>query len=312
MPISDMKRFFIKIAVFVLCIIIVDGLCGVVFSFFRAHAKGGTTQEANYIAEQCDADILVLGSSRAKHHYDPTLLDSIGGYAYNGGMDGQGIVLGLGRYLMCAEKHVPKIVIYEITPEFDYLVYGQNSKYFGFLRPYYEKPGIKHIFEKFETPFELLKMHSQMYRNNSKLLANVRDFFVKIPNTRGFYPMYGTLNNYMKKKGEGPMVDVDPVKFFLLERLIEETSKRGTKLFFAISPRFFRVKPDNILPIYEPALEFAKKNNISVLNYFFIPGLSNNPQMFVDFVHMNDSGAKHYSNMIVSKILELSLNRIEF
>ena len=290
-----MKRFFIKIAVFVLCIIILDVLSGVVFSFFRAHAKGGTTQEANYIAEQCDADILVLGSSRANHHYNPAILDSIGGTAYNGGMDG--------RYLMCAEKYVPKIVIYEITPEFDYLIYGQNSKYFGFLRPYYDKPGIKQIFERFDNPFEHLKMHSQMYRNNSKILAYVRDLLVE-NKQRGFYPQYGSLNQNFKENKGMSKFEVDSVKLTLMEELVKETAKRGSKLFFAISPRFSNVKPEGVMPMYEPGLDLARKYNVPVLNYVFTHRLSDKSDMFVDYVHMNDNGAEIYSRMIVSQIAE--------
>ena len=309
MPISNMKSFFIKITVFVLCIIIVDVLSGVVFSFFRAHAKGGTTLEANYIAEQCDADILVLGSSRANHHYNPAILDSIGGKAYNGGMDGQGIVLGLGRYLMCAEKHVPKIVIYEITPEFDYLVYGQNSKYFGFLRPYYDKPGIKQIFERFDNPFEQLKMHSQMYRNNSKILAYVRDLLVE-NKQRGYYPQYGSLNKNLKQNDGGQSIVIDSVKLSMMESLINETSKRGTKLYFAISPRFHTINDGKILLMYEPGIELALKHNVPILNYIFTHRLSDNSDVFVDYVHLNENGALAYSKMVVSKILSLNNNNM--
>ncbi|OWV14370.1 hypothetical protein B7989_02635 [Fibrobacter sp. UWB5] len=301
-----MQRFVVKMVAFVLCMLVVDAFCGIAFSFFRNHAKGGSTQEANYIAEQCNADILILGSSRANHHYNPVILDSIGGFAYNGGIDGQGIVLGLGRYLMCAENHVPKIVIYEITPEFDYLAYGQNSKYFGFLRPYYEKAGVESIFEKIETPFNRLKLHSQMYRNNSKLLSNVRDLFVKGQNTRGYYPQHGTLNKNLKENEGERSIVIDSVKLSMMESLINETAKRGTKLYFAISPRFLTVNDNKVLLMYQPGIELAQKYNVPVLNYIFTTGLSDNSEMFVDYVHMNDIGSAIYSRMIVSKISNLN------
>lgn len=303
MQISNKKKFCLKLALFLLILIVVDSLAGALFDLLRAHAKGGTTYNDFIVSEKCNADILVLGSSRARHHYNPSILDSIGGFAYNGGSDGIGIVLGLGRYLMCAEQHIPKVVVYDVTPEFDYLVYkDQNSKYLGELRPHYEKKGVKPIFDKFESPFQQLKMFSKMYRNNSKILANITDAVAKRPNIRGYYPQYGSLSNKKNAKDKSLVYVVDSVKMSLMEQLIDETKRNGSKLYFAISPKYFRNKLEKILPYYDPLIELAKKKNVVVLDYLFTPNLSNNSKMFVDAVHMNHLGAEAYSQMVVKRI----------
>ena len=304
MRISDMKKFVCKWILFIVCMLVVDYAFGILFDYLRNHAKGGPTLNDTYVSKNCDADILVLGSSRAAHHYDPDILDSIGGKAFNGGMDGMGIVLGLGRYLLCAEKHVPKVVIYEITPEFDYMVYGNNpSKYLHYLRPYYKNASIKAIFDRLESRFEQLKMVSNIYCNNSKLLANIGDFIIKRENVRGFYPQTGTMNIVPKFNNNSfESIELDSLKLGLMQSLISETSRFGSKLYFAISPRYFEKRPSMILSMYLPALELAKENGIPVLDNMFIPNLSDNPQMFTDYVHMNYKGSKVYSHMVKNRI----------
>lgn len=302
MQIFDMKKFVCKLILFAACMFFVDYAIGRTFDLLRESAIGGDTQNDYVLSEKCKADILVLGSSRARHHYNPTILDSIGGFSYNGGKDGIGIVSGLGRYMLCAERHRPKIVIYEITPEFDYLIYGEsNSKYLNPLKPYFERNDIKSIFEKVETPFNLLKMHSSMYQNNSMLIANLTDLVVKRPNIRGFYPESGVLEN-SNKKSEDVHIVIDSVKYSLLEQLIKETGKNKTKLYFAISPRFFKNKTEKFSAVYMPGLELAEKHKVPVLNYLFTPNISDNPKMFVDFVHMNNLGADAYSRIVVDQI----------
>lgn len=296
-------KIALKVLLFAACMVAVDGVSGAVFGYLRSHSKGGPTQKDYYVSETCDADILVLGSSRAEHHYVPEILDSIGGLAYNGGTDGMGIVLGLGRYLLCSERHVPKILIYEVTPEFDYLDNGEDgAKSLYYLRPYYERAGIKPIFDKVSPRFEQLKMFSRMYRNSSKIVANITDFVFAGADNRGYVPVYGSMDSLALAEKKRMFFGVDSVKLGLLEQLTEETSKKGTKLYFAISPRYFSTPPKAMPTMYEPFAAMAQKYNVPLLDYEFVPGISDNPEMFVDKNHMNDEGARKYTRIIVEQV----------
>lgn len=297
-------KIALKVLLFAACMVAVDGVSGAVFGYLRSHSKGGPTQKDYYVSETCDADILVLGSSRAEHHYVPEILDSIGGLAYNGGTDGMGIVLGLGRYLLCSERHVPKILIYEVTPEFDYLDNGEDgAKSLYYLRPYYERAGIKPVFDKVSPRFEQLKMFSRMYRNSSKIIGNVTDFVFAGADNRGYVPVYGRMSDFEYKPVETANT-LDSVKMELLEQLIAETAKRGTKLYFAISPKLFPERPKAMPPEYEPAAALARKYNVHLLNNLFTPGLSDNPSLFDDYRHLNDDGARAYTRMVVKWVTE--------
>lgn len=66
----------------------------------------------NFISDEVDANILIFGSSRAAHHYVPSILsDSLDMSCYNCGMDGNGIIYGYGKLKTITARYYPKIVI---------------------------------------------------------------------------------------------------------------------------------------------------------------------------------------------------------
>lgn len=305
MQISDMKRFVFKAFLFVFLVALCDCLFGLVFPVTQEYAKGGSTWVNTYISKHCDADILVLGSSRAQHHYVPKILDSLGGVSFNAGNDGMGIILGLGRYMMCAEKHVPKIVIYELTPSFDW-VKDDNSRYLNFLRPYGNKAYIRDIIAKIDDPFIRIKMLSSMYRNTSRIIPCIRDIFAKDESQyRGYRPNWRTYSGKVNgsKKKENPLQVLDTVKLEFLKQLVQETKSRGTKLYFAISPRFSKEKMNALPEIYAYAEEISRMYNTPLLNNMYIPGISDNPTMFDDATHLNNRGAKEYTRKVVNDLI---------
>ena len=83
----------------------------------------------NFISDEVDANILIFGSSRAAHHYVPSILsDSLDMSCYNCGLDGNGIIYGYGKLKTITARYYPKIVILDIQPTFD-LFTNDNCKY---------------------------------------------------------------------------------------------------------------------------------------------------------------------------------------
>lgn len=143
-----MIKFLRNLAILAIIILAIDILAGVVFSHWLTNVTTGVLGNDNYICYHCKDDVLVFGSSRAKFHYNADLMsDSLGLSAYNCGASGQGIILSYGRLLMMKKRYQPKVIIYEVTPEFD-LLKDDNQKYLSFLRTHYDQPGIPEIFDK--------------------------------------------------------------------------------------------------------------------------------------------------------------------
>ena len=93
-----MKRFILKGILFITLIIFVDFIIGGIFNYLSLNAKSGGNLKNNYIAYNMKEELLIMGSSRAAHHYKPGIFsDSLNMSCYNCGRDGNGIILMYGR-----------------------------------------------------------------------------------------------------------------------------------------------------------------------------------------------------------------------
>ena len=190
-----MKRFIIRIFILFLFVVAVDLSFGGLFSHLAYCAKGGNTGRINYIVNETDEDIIVLGSSRAERHYNPKIFqDSLGLTCYNCGQSGMGIISNYGIMELILHHHTPRLIIYDITPPFDMLECEDNHKYLGILRRFYDDDNISDIFNSVDKK-ERVKMVSRMYRYNSIFTEILHDYIV--PKQSSYYNGFTPLNSEM-------------------------------------------------------------------------------------------------------------------
>lgn len=297
-----MKKFLLKLLIFGACVVVMDFVWGWVFSWLREHAKGGSTANCEYIANRANEDIIILGSSRATHHYVPQIIeDSLGVSCYNCGEEGNGIVLAYGRFKMLTNRYKPKLIIYEMTPSYDFGASEPNKKYLGYLRPYYDKEGIKSLFDIFDDEFSSLKMRSRMFQNTSRLLPNVADNLLFRDNRSGYSPLYGIIEtNKNKKDSSDVKLKIDSLKLSYVERIIIEAQNEGIPIIFTISPMFGGISD---ISSYSPEMELCNKYGVTCYNFINYHEFANKVVYFQDEAHMNNDGAIAYSRFIVDKVL---------
>jgi hypothetical protein len=92
---------------------------------------------------------------------------------------------------MIAERKKPKLVIYEVTPGYDYFVADDYSKYLGRIRQYSNQKPVAEMYETFGDDMEHLRLLSNMYRNNSNVVQNLMDMVVPTKDYRGYGPLFG-------------------------------------------------------------------------------------------------------------------------
>lgn len=300
-----MKRFILKVLLFCACAVVMDMAFGQFFSYMRAHAKGGSTANCEYIANRATDDIIILGSSRATHHYSPSIIeDSLGIRCYNCGEEGNGVILAYGRLKMLTNRYKPKLVLYEITPGYDYGILDQNSKYLGYLRAYYSKNGIREVFDDFDDNLSFLKMRSYMYQNTSRLFPDLYDNLAYRDNHKGYSPLYGHMEDTvaLAARSIGQDFTIDRLKLEYLEKVIDLCETNQIPIIFMISPRY-GVKDHNLTE-YLPAISLCERHGVSVFNFIFSPSISDHAEFFQDEGHMNYKGAEIYSRMVIERVLK--------
>lgn len=292
-----MAKFLIKVTLFFLLVAVVDMASGVVLKYMTVNTKGGYVKHHNYIADEMREDVLVFGSSRAIYHYNPQIIkDSLGFSCYNCGQDGNGIILDYGEWLMISDRYAPKIAIIDITPDYDLLLGEDNHKYLGWLRPYYDRPGISDIFDDVDAA-ERYKMLSQLYRYNTRFLRVVADYVHPIyeVSSNGFRPVDSDFDpNKIKKQHEG--IVPDSLKLSIIEKLIERTPE--TKLFFVVSPIWYGMAETKLNELKK----ICEKRGIGYFDYSNSPKYVGNRSFFRDGNHMNLRGANEFTKELVNDI----------
>lgn len=297
-----MKKFVCKILLFLALMVVVDATSGKVFEYLRAHAKGGSTANNEYISNRATEDVIIMGSSRATHHYNPDIIsNSLGLSCYNCGEEGNGIVLAYGRFKMLTGRYKPRLIIYEVMPGYDYYQQEPNSKYLGYLRPYYNKQGLRELFDDFDDGLSSLKMQSYLYQNNSRLLQNVVDNVITRDNNKGFSVLYGHLDTTRLRIGpemENKML-LDTLKINYMKKLCKEAKEKGIPFVMAISPVYKNAEKPNV---YFEAERICREMSVPLIDYRDYRPISEDPSCFQDKIHMNSKGANAYTFAVVDKL----------
>ena len=295
-----MKQLLVKIAVFAALVFVVDTAFGFVMKWALAGTTKGDWGRRNYILNETHEDILIFGSSRAIHHYDTRILtDSLHLSCYNCGDDGKGILLHYPVLETILQRYTPKIVIYDITPSYDFRVLGEINT-LSTLRPYTDLSPIEEFVEDVE-PKEQLKLFSQFYKYNSTFLEILPQLFSSHSLTAMQYT-YSPLEGEMSYEPANESVHgghgVDSIKYHYLEGLIELCHKNGVKLCFAASP-WYKMGYSNV---FDPVEKLCRKHDILFLNHNFDNRFNMNRNYFHDTSHLNCHGAEIYSSMVAHEL----------
>lgn len=297
-----MKRFIIKTIVLLIIILTIDTGMGIVFQHMVKTAKGGETERIEYICHKTSEKLLVFGSSRAAHHYDPRILeDSLHMTCYNCGKDGNGIILLYGWYQILKKRYTPRVILYDIQPSYD-LLEGDNSKFLSGLRYYYEENHIDSIFWRVDEN-ERYKMMLSSYRFNSQFLQLAMDNIKPLQeDSKGYRPLQGVMDYEPEiKEGNRTEYKFDVLKLYYLERLIHDCKESDIQLIFAASPQYKNTSSEILAPIKNLCLRY----NIPFINHYTDNAFNQKKKYFKDSAHLNEKGATNYTLEIVQEIKNL-------
>ena len=295
-----MKKFLVNILAFFAIVAVIDLGVGCLGDYLTSHVRSGDTKRTYDLAMQDCHDVLILGSSRARHHYDATFLsDTLGLDVYNAGYDGNGIVLAYGLLELSLERYRPQLIIYDVEPSFDINVYEQDNnhkRYISRLKPYYQHKAVGNIIKDVSRE-EWYKVHSGLMRYNMNILTMLTEGLRNSKDSRkGFTPLEGIYESDLKfSDGHGK---VDPFKVQYVENLIDLSQSKQIPIMFVASPRYGRETSSELQPI----IDLCARQNVRFIDYYVDEEFMQHKEWFKEPVHLNSEGARVFSNRIVSDI----------
>jgi hypothetical protein len=294
-----MSRALIKITIFAIILIVVDSLSFFPFNYLKERAKDGTIKRSYYICNNLNADVIIMGSSRARHHYDPKILeDSFHMSCYNAGLDGNGIISMYGRYKMLTKRYTPRLIIYDVHQQFD-LYEGDNTKYLSYLRDFYNVGnGVDSLILSVD-PNERYKHYSNLYLNNSKLFELISDNSSAANGNiyNGYLPIKDTMKYKPICSEKSIRYKTDTLKLYYFEKLMKDC-KGKTKLVFVESPRY--ISGDDA--VFQPIKKLCVKYRIPFYDHYLDKKITSNKALFYDSGHLNRAGSILYTKEVASEI----------
>lgn len=300
-------RFALNALLFLSICFSLDLYVGKILNHYYFTSKTGINFETRYSMDSTKADVIILGSSRASHHYIPEMVqDSTGMSCYNTGRDGNYLFFSYSIFKSITKRYKPKIIILDINPadlSFNQTYYDGLST----LLPYYKTKSELQRIINLKSNFERIKLQSSIYPFNSTILelfkANLNVNSDVTKKLKGYLPLYGSSINTSKiGKVENEAISdrIDTNKIAVLTDLVKECNILGIKLLVFNSPRYSNRINDKAEKQIE---DIIKSNHAAFINYGHDSYFLNNPILFKDGAHLNNDGAVVFTNLVINRIL---------
>ena len=251
----------------------------------------------NYQVTRCESECLILGSSRASHHYNPSIIqDSLKMTTYNAGRNGHGISYADGVLRAILERRKPKLLILEFS---DGEFRPDWTEKISSLKPYYNTyPQVLQLAEKVLDERESLKSKFSAYRMNSLIFPIIGTYLHSSKDTeRGFMPLKGQNDKNMKMRESKGIFTIDEKNKDILNDLIDLCEANNIKVIAFCSPMFQDFSSERV----ELSKVCAEKN-IPFYDYSNDEYFMKRPDLFWDNAHLNEDGANVYTKLIISDI----------
>lgn len=304
---GNLKRFVLITLLLLATVFVCDRLIGMGLQNLFYKQTRGDDMVSIYTIERSHEDILVLGGSRASHHYKTDILTQATGMScYNGGRDDMPVTYVNAILPIVYKRYSPKVVIIDVIPSEliatkDYeLVYQRISTVL--LRFAYRHPQL------FSTialagKGEVWKARiSHIYPYNSIIGSAFQNTYTSFghKSINGYEPVIGSIDTVyytkptMNFNTNGKVDDSLKARYM---NIIKMARAHNTRLITIISPFYFPINTQGNNS-YAFMKQASAENNCEFYDFANSSPFCANPNLFYDELHLNDDGATIYSQMI--------------
>ena len=304
---------FRQVMVFCALAVTIDVAAGLGFRWMQGRVRADAGVGAVNVALEKRPDVLLLGSSRMKHHAVPSVVAGVSGLsAYNAGQDGYDFLYGAMLLDLWARVNPPpKYVVLHVDAGFlsRNVEELQRSRLFGLFA--WRSSYIRSVLDQ-RGPLEFVKRLSMSYRANGKVFNLIKEFATgarAVGNTDGYGALWGCSPSFFGRsaalENQGLVWDF---KMRSLERMAEYCRSNNARLVLVHSPYFRETESERseLLGTID-----AVRAKVSEVEFWEISEFSH-PELFrgksgsfFDEAHLNDRGARDYSRVLGGKLRAL-------
>ncbi len=281
------------------------------------HSKHNETWLCKVEDSTYNADLLFVGSSRAKVQYNPRIYDSIlHTNSYNLGVIAWPLEMQRTIFELYARRNTyPKYIIFNVDIHLLYKKYG-TSYYSNFLL-YLNDTLLTRRLKQYPEALKWQDYYIPMYKwtNENTLTAEgFKSFFNlsgKAADTlvyKGYYPQHlswkqATLDKWKRIHPKGERTLIDQLAKRMFEGWLAECRKHGTKVIFVELPIYYEAYDMELnKDVYkEYYTHLADSLHIPYLNYN-TDSTRYKKEYYIDPTHFNSRTADYYSRKIALEI----------
>jgi hypothetical protein len=305
------KKFTLRLVVFLLVIYSLDLMIGSVLEFLFFKQKTGPNYQIIESITTNRADLVVLGNSRAQHHYNPRIISKKTGFSsVNAGLNGgYGVYLPTFQVDEISNNYKPKAIIVEIDPNALGFWKGNYDR-LTVLLPFIDRYPNAIDYILLRDNYQKVKLYSKSYRYNSLIYNELMYslFANKFNHVKSFIPISKKLSSKDSiasvnkiRNMSSPTMDINME--LILKKLINIAKYKNIKLIFVNSPIYNNTLNDNYSIAGKKAIQIMNDNKISFWDYSNDTSFFNKYYLFSDRLHLNNKGAELYSNIIAERLV---------
>src|SRR5215471_5832644 len=297
-------KLFKKLLILLLIMFIVDRGVGSIIEYYFDHEPMGDAASFSHAINDPQEDILIYGSSRAVHTYDPRIFtDSLHLSCYNCGREATNVIYH-SAILPAALNgtHTPKAIILDLTTKEIAWRSGQYGAdvLAGIVLPYVLTNDHFAQLALDLFPKEYYKARvSKLYAYNSLILSIIRNYSIrKNDNISGFQPLHGSKVKSDPDTLTSARDKIDEYSKAKLEEFAKMVTDKKIPLVVIVSPMYVKPFPEN--ESLRVSKQILAKYGVQVWDYSTDPKYVKK-EFFYDQNHMNTKGAEMFSQEIVSR-----------
>lgn len=266
----------------------------------------GSTGKTFFSLNEVNTPIVIIGSSRASHHYvTPMIADVLGKPAYNVGRDGCFFAYNCCILNSILDRYTPELIVWENS--FESLYESDKESLVSLYPYYYNNKWINELIKDKTSWDETVKLNSGLYRYNSVFIRILMRYATRksfVDNTiDGYEPLTPKklamplkLEHSKKQDEELSQYNTD-----LFREVLERAKSKGVRIIVVNSPIYFITDKDDLSA--KTMRQICHEVGVEFYDNTQIPKFLEHPDYFNDRTHLNDIGARYYTKLFLEQIV---------